>query len=190
MAMERQNAQFLAKVHPNYNRLDVDDYWKAFVMTYLGTAFMPEAGALLTSEAVTILQWLYDRSVVMEPELLNTIIQRGDEATLKIYLHSMMNDHLSKTDINKVRFLWFGKTLPLLGADMEVNVARGLITHFIRPVFKDAECALVIVEHKAFYLEIMREDVNMATPILNEMVELESYVTVKEELVSMLSNGE
>ena len=190
MAMERQNAQFLAKVHPNYNRLDVDDYWKAFVMTYLGTAFMPEAGALLTSEAVTILQWLYDRSVVMEPELLNTIIQRGDEATLKIYLHSMMNDHLSKTDINKVRFLWFGKTLPLLGADMEVNVARGLITHFIRPVFKDAECALVIVEHKAFYLEIMRKDVNMATPILNEMVELESYVTVKEELVSMLSNGE
>lgn len=191
-AMECQNTGFLAiakNVQRNYNMvmtLVIDGYWRSFVETYLGTVYLPEAGALLTKEAVTMLQWLYDQSEVKEPELLNTILQRGDEATLKSYLHSMMNDHFSKTDINKVRFLWFGKVLPLLGADMEVNVARGLITHFIKPVCKDAECAAVIIEHKAFYLAVMRKDADMATPIVKEMVGLEPYAIVKDELVAML----
>lgn len=191
-AMEFQNTGFLAiakKVQQNYimvMTLVIDGYWKAFVETYLGTEYMPEASTLITKEAVTMLQWLYEHYEVKDPELLDTILQHADDATLKSYLHSMMNDHFSKTDINKVSFLWFGKVLPSLGADMEVNVARGLITHFIKPVFKDAECAAVIVEHKAFYLAVIRKDVDMAASIVKDMVGMEPYVNVKNELEGML----
>ena len=98
----------------------------------------------------------------------------------------MMNEHFSKADIDKVKFLWFGKVLPLLGADMDANTARGMITHFIKPICMDAECAAVIVEHKAFYLEIMRRDGDMSAPFVKDMVEMDSYSTIKNELKRML----
>ena len=185
-AMRLQQKGFLVKVQQGY-QLVTDGYWKAFVMTYLGTAYLPEAGELLTSEAVSILQWLYDRSEVKEPELLDAILKHADEATLKGYLHPMMNDKLSKTAINKVRFLWFGKLLPLLGADMEVNVARGLMTYFIKPVCKDAECAEVIVAHKDFYLAVLRKDTDIAVPIVKDMVALEAYTEIAEALNAMVA---
>lgn len=191
--LKLQQAGFLAKVHQvqqSYNnrvtKLMIDGYWKDFVITYMGTDYMKDAGVLLTNEIVTILQWLYDHNEVKEPELLDAVFQYVDEATLKNYLHQMMNDLLAKTDINKVRFLWFGKLLPLLGSDMDANTARGLMNHFIKPVCKDAECAAVIVEHKAFYMGVMQKDRDIAAPIMKEMVGMEDYTTVKDELEAML----
>ena len=95
----------------------------------------------------------------------------------------MMNGRLSKTNINRVKFLWFGKLLPQLGADMEANVARGLITSFIKPVYKDAECVALIVEHKAFYLAVMKKDEAIAESIAKEMVGMDAYAAVHHHLV-------
>lgn len=181
-AMECQNTGFLVTGNP----LQIDSYWKAFVETYLGTGYMPQAGALLTKEAVTMLQWLYDRNEVKDAQLLDVVLKYADEGTLRGYLHTMMNDRLSKTNINKVKFLWFGQLLPQLGADMEANVARGLMTYFIKPVCKDAECAAVIMEHKAFYLAVMKKDEAIAGPIAKEMAGLEAYAAIAGELKAMV----
>ena len=183
-AMECQNTGFLATGNP----LQIDAFWKAFVETYLGTGYMPQAGALLTKEAVTMLQWLYDRNEVKDAVLMDTVLKHADEGTLRGYLHTMMNDRLSKTNINKVKFLWFGKLLPQLGADMETNVARGLMTYFIKPVCKDAECAAVIVEHKAFYLAVMKKDEAIAGPIAKEMAGMEAYAAIAGELKAMVKD--
>ena len=184
-AMGLQNTVFLAKTIPG-PQLQIDGYWKAFVETYLGTEYMPQAGALLTKEAVTMLQWIYDRGEVKDADLLKLLLSHADEATLRGYLHTMMNDHFSKTNINKVKFLWFGKLLPLLGADMDQNTARGLMSHFIKPVCKDAECAAVIVEHKDFYLAVMKKDEAIAAPMAKEMAGLEAYASIVDELKAMV----
>lgn len=168
----------------------IDDYWKNFVETYLGTDYMQEADELLTNEAVTMLQWLYDRNEVHEPTLLNTILQHPNEATLRNYLHTMLNDHFSKTDINKEKFLYFGKQLPMLGADMDDNTARGLITHFIKPVFNDADCANIIICHKDFYISVMHHDTAMASDVVKKMVEKEEYATISKELKNLVSDDE
>jgi len=183
-AMECQNTGFLATGNP----LQIDAFWKAFVETYLGTGYMPQAGALLTNEAVTMLQWLYDRNEVKDAVLMNTVLKHADEGTLRGYLHTMMNDRLSKTNINKVKFLWFGQLLPQLGADMETNVARGLMTYFTKPVYKDPECAAVIVEHKAFYLAVMKKDEAIAEPIAKEMAGMEEYAAIAGELKTMVKD--
>ena len=97
---------------------------------------MKEAGALLTNEAVTMLSWLYDYNESKEPELLDKILQYADAATLHSYLHTLMNVNLSKADINNEKFLRFGRLLPMLGANMDDNTARGLIIHFVKPASK------------------------------------------------------
>lgn len=188
--MGLQNTGFLAKVQQvQYSgmTLVIDGYWKAFVETYLGTNYMPQAGAVLTSEAVTMLQWIYDHGEVKDAGLLDVVLSCSDEATLKGYLHTMMNDCFAKTDINKVKFLWFGKLLPLLGADMDQNTARGLMTHFIKPISKEAECAAVIVGHKDFYLTILRKDIAIAEPIVKEMVAMDGFAEIAEDLKTIVA---
>ena len=191
-AIECQKTGFLACVRQKQQgysivtKLVVDSYWKEFVETYLGTKYMPRASALLTKEVVTMLQWLYDHNDVTDAKLLKTMLGLADESTMKNYLHMMMNDHLSKTNINKVKFLWFGKLLPLLGADMDQNTARGLMTHLIKPVCKDSECIAVIVEHKDFYLDILRKDMTLADPIVKEMATMDEYAEIAEELKTIV----
>lgn len=192
-AIECQKNGFLAgarQVQQNYStvlKLVVDGYWKAFVETFLGTEYMPQAVALLTNEAVTMLQWLYDHNEVTDAGLLEIVLKHADEGTLRSYLHSMMNDHLSKTNSTKAKFLWFGKLLPLLGADMDQNTARGLMTHFIKPISKEAECAVVIVGHKDFYLTILRKDTSIAEPIVKEMVAMDGFAEIADELKTIVA---
>ena len=69
---------------------------------------------------------------------------------------------------------------------MEANVARGLMTHFVKPMCKDAECAAVIVEYKVFYLAVMKLDEAIAEPIAKEMAGVEAYATIAEELKAMV----
>lgn len=192
-AIECQKIGFLAgarQVQQNYSmvtKLVVDGYWKAFVETFLGTEYMPQAVAPLTNEAVTMLQWLYDHNEVTDAGLLEIVLKHADEGTLRSYLHSMMNDHLSKTNSTKAKFLWFGKLLPLLGADMDQNTARGLMTHFIKPISKEAECVAVIVSHKDFYLTILRKDTSIAEPIVKEMVAMDGSAEIADELKTIVA---
>lgn len=65
---------------------------------------------------------------------------------------------------------------------MEANVARGLMTYFIKPVCKDPECAVVILEHKAFYLAVMKKDEAIAEPIAKEMTGMDAYAAIAGEL--------
>ena len=60
------------------------------------------------------------------------------------------------------------------------------MTYFIKPVCKDAECAAVIVEHKAFYLAVMKKDEAIAEPIAKEMAGLEAYAAIAGELKAMV----
>lgn len=195
--LKLQGAGFLAKqqqVQQNYGRfitvLTTDDYWKSFIETYLGTDYMKEAGALLTNEAVTMLQWLFDHNEVKESTLLDSILKYSDAPTLKSYLHTMMNEHFDKTDTSREKFLYFGKLLPMLGADMDANTARGLMQHFIKPICKDAECAAIIVANKEFYLTIMHLDSAIAAPIIEIMISLEAYQAIDSDLKGMLPKEE
>ncbi len=148
---------------------------------------MPQAAALLTNEAVTMLQWLYDHNELTDAGLLEIVLKHADEGTLRSYLHSMMNDHLSKTNSTKAKFLWFGKLLPLLGADMDQNTTRGLMKHFIKPISKEAECAAIIVGHKDFYLTILRKDTSIAEPIVKEMIAMERFAEIADELKTIVA---
>ena len=184
-----QSAGFLAKmqsVQPNYrtthNILVIDDFWKDFINTYLGTAHLVKADELITSEAVTMLSWLYQQGEDKDPELLDKILQYADEATLKSYLHKLLNEQLVTSDITKQKFLRFGRLIPQLTADMNANTARGLMEHFIKPICKDAECADVIVKYKDFYLAVMRLDKDIASPIAKEMEILDCYAYIKDEI--------
>ena len=189
-ALRLQSEGFLATQKATNGRmvLTIDNYWKDFVENYLGTKYMPEAGELLTGEAVTMLQWLYDHNEVRDSQLLDVILKHADEGTIRNYMHMTMNDHLSKTDITKSKFMWFGKLLPMLGADMDTNTARGLITHFIKPIYNDPDCAVIINEHKEFYLSIIYIDTTMAATIVKEMAIKEEYSAIAEELKHIMEN--
>lgn len=187
-ALSLQEKGFLAKQQVQGGRMTaliVDDYWKEFVKTYLGTKYLEKADEKLTGEAVTILQWLYDRNELREPELLDTILEYSNETRLRSYLHTMMNDNFVKADITKEKFLYFGKLLPMLGADMDANTARGLITHFIKPIYNDTGCAAIIKKYNGFYLSIIRIDTTIAAAIVKDMASKEEYSAIAEDLKKM-----
>lgn len=192
-ALDLQETGFLAvkrKEQRGYyanDNLVIDNYWKNFIETYLGTSYLPEAGAKITGEAITILQWLYDNNEMKDSTLLDTILKKADAPTLVNYLHKMMNEHFVKSDISKQKFIHFGKLLPMLSANMDSNTARGLMQHFIKPICKDAECTKVIIDNKSFYFSVLRIDISFAKSIINEVKDLECYAEVKEELEDMLN---
>lgn len=196
-ALSLQNPGFLAvqqQVQQGYNRnvivLTINEYWKDFVVTYLGTEYLKEADDTLTNEAVTMLQWLYNRNEIIEPALLDTILQYSEKTTLKTYLHTMMNDNFIKTDISREKFLCFGKLLPILGSDMDANTARGLMQHFIKPVSNDTDCAGIIVTNKDFYFALMRHDTAFAASIVKDMVGQDKYKAIESELQGMMPKEE
>lgn len=191
-----QNKGFLVKrqyIGQPYNRTEIlqfDDYWKSFIETYLGTSELQKASSIITEEAITILQWIYEKNEVKVPDLIDLILERADESTIKTYLHTMMNEHFVKTDITKNKFLFFGKYLPILGDDMDSNIARGLMQHFIKPICKDEECAAIIINEKKFYFSIMRKDVDIASVIIKEIIDMEVYSQVSEEIKELFPNKE
>lgn len=193
-ALELQEKGFLAirRVQRNYYSteiLAINEYWKDFVETYLGTPYLPGADTKLTGEAITILDWLYEKDEMTDSTLLDAILRKADKPTLVSYLHKMMNDHFVKSDISKQKFMHFGNLLPLLGSNMDSNTARGLMQHFIKPICKDAECAKILIANKSFYFSVMLCDQTYAQSILNEVKDLEVYLEVKEELEDMLVKG-
>lgn len=194
-ALELQEKGFLVKIQSDqryYNSpkiINIEAYWKAFVETYIGTPYLPEADTKLTGEAITILDWLYEKNEMKDSTLLDAILRKADKPNLVSYLHKMMNEHFTKADISKQKFIHFGNLLPLLGVDMDSNTARGLMQHFIKPICKDAECAKILIANKSFYFSVMRCDLSFAQTIINEVKDLEVYLEVKEELEDMLVKG-
>lgn len=191
-ALELQENGFLAirrREQRNYyptEILAIDEYWKDFVETYLDTPYLPEADTKLTGEAITILDWLYEKDDMKDSTLLDAILRKADKPSLVNYLHTMMNEHFVNSDISKQKFLYFGKLLPILGADMDSNSARGLMQHFIKPICKDAECAKILIANKSFYFSVMRCDLSFTQTIIKEIKDLEPYSEVHAEVENML----
>lgn len=193
-AISYQTTGFLAKmqqVRQGYsivNRLVVDSYWSAFVMSYLGTDYMKVAGEKLTNEATTILNHIYDSNTCEADVslLLDKLLEYPDSLTLEKFIHNMMNNNFTKIPITILKFKYFGNLLPMLGSSMDANTARGLISNFIKPICLDPECASIIIKKKDYYIELLKLDKVLAAPLINEMVKFDSYSPIAEILKSIL----
>lgn len=73
---------------------------------------------------------------------------------------------------------------------MDINTARNLAIHFIKPVYKNKDCAQIIVTNKDFYLGILKKDVSAVQDILKGMKDntdiSANYDNIKEELDGMV----
>ena len=195
-ALSFQPSGFLVKKsyrQPSYTYrrepcLVIDSYWKDFVNTYLGTEYMEKAGVPLTGEAITLISWLLEHNENKDPVFLDKILTYADESVLKNYLHKIMNDSLTNKAITKSQFLVLGNLLPKLGSNMDTNKARHLINNFISPIYRDSECAKIILANKDFYLEIINYDKTISAPITNEMIKLDFYKPIENKLEQLIKN--
>lgn len=109
---------------------------------------------------------------------------------MREYLNEVMNNHFSKTDVTVTKFKVFGGLLPALTSDMDVNTARNLSLHFVKPVFKDKDCAQIVVTNKDFYLGVLSKDSPAVQEILKGMIEnaetSDIYGLMKEEIEGMI----
>lgn len=183
-SLKIQPKGFLVKKQQSIpNTLTIDTYWKNFVEMYLGTVYLKTAPAILPGEAVTMLEWKLSNDEIKDPVLLDIILDYSYEAPSLIqYIHYVMNKIFILKNIKISSFKYFGKLVPRLGPNMDLNTARGLITHFIKPVYKDPECAKIIISQKEFYLEVMKKDMKLSSSIFNEMENLEMYSDIKDIL--------
>lgn len=194
--LETQNEGFLIKISPNPSnprvpRLVVNPYWKQFVLTFVGTKFIPKLDELLTIELITLLKRVVDSNAVEDQELLDFLLSHEPvDATMRGYLNEVMNNHFTKADVSAVKFKVFGGLLPVLTPDMDINTARNLAVHFIKPVYKDKECAQIIATNKDFYIGVLSKDTPAVQDILKGMIEnvetAEIYAEIKGELEGMI----
>lgn len=194
--LETLDEGFLIKISPNPSnprapRLVVNQYWKQFVLTFVGTKFIPKLDELMTKELITLLKRVVDSNAVEDQELLDFQLSHNPvDAVMREYLNEVMNNHFSKTDVTVTKFKVFGGLLPVLTSDMDVNTARNLSLHFVKPVFKDKDCAQIIVTNKDFYLGVLRKDSPAVQEILKGMIEnaetSDIYCLMKEEIEGMI----
>lgn len=195
-----QTAGFLTKITPNptnprVQKLNVNPYWKQFVLSFVGTKFIPRLNESLTIELITMLKRIVDSNSVEDYDLMSFMLSHEPIASLlREYLNELMNNHFTKTDVSPTQFKVFGLQLPALSADMDVNTARNLALHFVKPIFKDKECAQIIVNNKDFYLGVMKKDVSAVQDILREMTEdtetSEIYGVMKSEIDELIIKEE
>ena len=194
--LETQNEGFLTKItpvpsNPRVPRLVVNTYWKQFVLTFVGTKFIPKLTELLTKELITMLKRVVDSNAVEEQDLLGFLLSHGpDSAIMREYLNDVMNNHFTKTDVSVNKFKVFGGLLPVLTPDMDINTARNLALHFIKPIYKDKECALIIVANKDFYLGVLKKDAPAVQEVLKGIMgdaeTSEIYKVIKGEIDGMI----
>ena len=194
--LETQEEGFLIKISPNPSnprapRLVVNPYWKQFVLTFVGTRFIPKLNEPLTKELITMLKRVVDSNAVEEQELLNFLLGHEPvDAILREYLNDVMNNHFTKTDVSITKFKFFGGLLPVLTPDMDINTARNLALHFIKPIYKDKECAQIIVANKDFYLGVLRKDASAVQEVLKGIIgdaeTSDIYDVIKGEIDGMI----
>lgn len=194
--LETQEVGFLIKImpipgNPRAQRLVVNSYWKQFVLTFVGTKFIPKLNELLTRELITMLKRIVDSNVVEEQELLSFMLSHEPvDAIMREYLNDVMNNHFTKTDVSVAKFKVFGGLLPVLTPDMDINTARNLAVHFMKPIYKDKECARIIVANKDFYLGVLKKDAPAAQDLLKGIMadagSSDIYEVIKREIDTMI----
>jgi hypothetical protein len=194
--MKLQNEGFLAKVdsfpnNPRSARLIVNPYWKQFVLTFVGTKFISNLNEQLSHELVTMLKRIVDTDTIEDQELLDFMLDHEPVDTImREYLNDVMNNQFKKIDITVTKFKVFGNLLPILSSDMDANTARNLAIHFIKPVFKDKDCAQIIASKKGFYLGVLKKDPSSVQDIIKGILEdvetSDIYGDIKEEIIDLL----
>lgn len=172
--LETQAPGFLIELIPNSRAsgLVVNPYWKHFVLTFVGTRFIPKLNELLTNELITMLKHVVASNSVEDQELLDFMLSHEPvEAVMREYLNDVMNNYFAKTDVTVALFKVFGELLPVLTSDMDTNTARNLSLHFIKPIFKDSDCAQIIVTYKDFYLGVLGKDSSAVQDVFRGMIE-------------------
>lgn len=194
--MKLQNEGFLAKVdsfpnNPRSARLIVNPYWKQSVLTFVGTKFISNLNEQLSHELVTMLKRIVDTDTIEDQELLDFMLDHEPVDTImREYLNDVMNNQFKKIDITVTKFKVFGNLLPILSSDMDANTARNLAIHFIKPVFKDKDCAQIIASKKGFYLGVLKKDPSSVQDIIKGILEdvetSDIYGDIKEEIIDLL----
>ena len=194
--LKTQEAGLLAKIGPQatnsrVEQLYVNQYWKQFVLTFVGTEYIPKLNAQLTNELITMLRRIADSNTVEDKELLEFMLgHQPVDTLLREYLNNEMNNRFTKTDITPLKFKVFGGLLPVLTPDMDANTARNLSLHLIKPIYMGKDCAHIIVENKDFYLGLMRKEAPSVQDILKGMLDNADtkaiYAPIKEEIEILL----
>lgn len=189
-AIEYKPKGFLFNTN-NTTNATFNNYWRGFVLCFLGTNHMPKASAHLTQELIAVLDRICsaNSSQLSNDTIVEKLENFADNITLDEYLREKMNGVFKTKDINAITFKHFGRLLPRLGSDMDKNTASCLITHFVKPVVDNAECANIIVEHQYFYLGVLALDKEAAQDIIKKMAKNEAYISIQENLKELILNG-
>lgn len=177
-AMERQSEGFLTS----------DNYWISFVKVFLGTHYLPSTNEQLTEELKQHLDYVINYNAIRDEELLNCLLSNSPDASIFIsYLNDMMSTYFAQNDVTSTKFQVFGKLLPKLERSITANTCIGLIDHFIKPVYRETECAEIITSIPDFYLYVFEVGATVAQPILKEMLASEMYEPIHKEIETLVN---
>ena len=177
-AMERQSEGFLTS----------DNYWISFVKVFLGTQYLPSTNEQLTKELVIRLDYIINNDEIRDENLINCLLSNSPDEPLFIgYLNDKMSTYFAKNDVTSTKFQVFGKLLPELERDITANICIGLIDHFIKPVYRETECAEIITSNPDFYLYVFKVGIKVAQPILKEMLASEMYEPIHKEIETLVN---
>ena len=177
-AMERQSEGFLTS----------DNYWISFVKVFLGTHYLPSTNEQLTEELKQHLDYVINYNAIRDAELLNCLLSNSPDASIFIsYLNDMMSTYFAQNDVTSTKFQVFGKLLPKLERSITANTCIGLIDHFIKPVYRETECAEIITSIPDFYLYVFEVGATVSQPILKEMLASEMYEPIHKEIETLVN---
>lgn len=189
-AMKNKSKGFLYVTSQNPN-----EYWRKFILSYLGTEYLPEFTDNLYDEFKTLLDRVLAANRVEFVELMDKLLKAEKNMdNLVMYLHEKLNSYFKHNRCQIAVFKVFGALLPYLGPDMDENTARGLISNFIDPVVIDRDCAAIIVDNASFYFGVMEHNKVLSMPILKKMLSnanvSEIYLSVKKEIELLMMTVE
>ncbi len=178
-AMERQSENFLTS----------DSYWISFVKVFLGTKYLPSTNEQLTKELIQQLEYIIECDNIRDENLINCLLSYSpDEPSFIGYLNDKMSTYFAQNDVTTTKFKIFGELLPKLKTDIANNTCIGLISHFIKPIHNDADCANVILKNQDFYLYVLKVGENVAQPILKEMLASEMYKSMHSKITILIND--
>lgn len=177
-AMEEQSEGFLTS----------DNYWISFVKVFLGTQYLPSTNKQLTEELKQQLDYVISYNGIRDEELINCLLSNSPDASIFIsYLNDKMSTYFAQNDITSSRFQVFGKLLPKLEKSITANTCIGLIEHFVKPIYRETNCAEIITSNLDFYLYVFKVGVTVALPILEEMLVSEMYEPIHKKIETLIN---
>lgn len=174
------------------SRDTINNYWSTFIKTYIDTGTFVNAKELLTKELTNILKYVKQNSytTIETSNILQLLISFAEKSMLAEYLRTELNEYFIKQDCRHAAFILFGDMIPVLTADMDLNTASGLISHFIKPNYTQSDSIKIIIKNKQFYLCILKKDLQVSAPIVKDMLNKTEYSEIHQDLRKILPKEE